>query len=293
MKRTVISLLMVLILMFSLTACGASTSLEGNVAYDKMEMENGSAVSDSALESPNLPEDRKLIRTVRTRAETDDLTAVMTQLEEKVSQFGGYLQQKEVYQGSSYRGTQYRNASLTIRIPAKDLDTFLSQLSSAAHVVSTNETVDDVTLYYIDVDSQLKALRTEEERLLAMMEKAENLADLLAIEQRLTQVQQEIQSVTSQLKALDSQIEYATIYLDLSEVVEYTPVEEKSTWQQIGDGFVDSLSDIWEGFVNFFVWVLANSPRLVLWGGIITVVVLLIRRANKRRKAKKNPPVTE
>lgn len=293
MKRTVISLLMVLILMFSLTACGASTGLEGNVAYDKMEMENGSAVSDSALESPNLPEDRKLIRTVRTQAETDDLTATMTQLEEKVSQFGGYLQQKEVYQGSSYRGTQYRNASLTIRIPAKDLDTFLSQLSSAAHVVSTNETVDDVTLYYIDVDSQLKALRTEEERLLAMMEKAENLADLLAIEQRLTQVQQEIQSVTSQLKALDSQIEYATIYLDLSEVVEYTPVEEKSTWQRIGDGFVDSLSDIWEGFVNFFVWVLANSPRLVLWGGIITVVVLLIRRANKRRKAKKNPPVTE
>ena len=189
MKRTVISLLMVLILMFSLTACGASTGLEGNVAYDKMEMENGSAVSDSALESPNLPEDRKLIRTVRTQAETDDLTATMTQLEEKVSQFGGYLQQKEVYQGSSYRGTQYRNASLTIRIPAKDLDTFLSQLSSAAHVVSTNETVDDVTLYYIDVDSQLKALRTEEERLLAMMEKAENLADLLAIEQRLTQVQ--------------------------------------------------------------------------------------------------------
>ena len=76
-------------------------------------------------------------------------------------------------------------------------------------------------------------------------------------------------------------------------MVEYTPVEEKSTWQRIGDGFVDSLSDIWEGFVNFFVWVLANSPRLVLWGGIITVVVLLIRRANKRRKAKKNPPVTE
>ena len=293
MKRTIFSLLMVFALLVSLTACGASTGMEANGAYDKMEMENGSAVSDSALESSTLPEDRKLIRTVRTQAETNDLTAVMTQLEEKVSQFGGYLQQKEVYQGSSYRGTQYRNASLTIRIPAKDLDTFLSQLSSAAHVVSTNETVDDVTLYYIDVDSQLKALRTEEERLLAMMEKAENLSDLLAIEQRLTQVQQEIQSVTSQLKALDSQIEYATIYLDLSEVVEYTPVEEKSSWQKIGDGFVESLSDIWDGFVNFFVWVLANSPHLVLWGGIITVVVLLIRRANKRRKAKKNPPVTE
>ena len=52
-----------------------------------------------------------------------------------------------------------------------------------------------------------------------------SLPDLLAIEQRLTQVQQEIQSVTSQLKALDSQIEYATIHLSISEVVEYDKLE--------------------------------------------------------------------
>ena len=288
MKRTIISLLMVLLLIFSLTACGASTSQESSGAYDK-NMSNGSAVSDSLAESgsPNLPADRKLIRTVRMQAETEDLTGVMTQLEQTLTQFGGYLQQKEIYQGSTYRGTQKRSAYLVIRIPAKDLDAFLVQLSGAAHVVSANESVDDVTLQYIDVDSQLKALRTEEERLLALMEKAESLADLLAIEQRLTQVQQQIQSVTSQLKALDSQIEYATIYLNLDEVVEYTPVEEESPWQKIGSGFMDSLSDIGTGFVDVFVFLIANSPRLVLLGGIAAVVILLIRRSKKRKKAKK------
>ncbi len=290
MKRTIFSLLIVLMLLFSLTACGASTSPMENGSYDKMEMESGNAVSDSVAATPNLPADRKLIRTVRTQAETDNLNDVLTQLEEKLTQFGGYLQQKEIYQGSTYRGTQRRNASLVIRIPAQDLNAFLSHLDGTAHIVSTNETVDDVTLHYIDVDSQLKALKTEEERLLALMEKAETLADLLAVEQRLTQVQQEIQSVTSQLKALDSQIEYATIHLSISEVVEYTPVEEKSPWQEIGDGFMESLSDIWEGFVDLFVFLVANSPWLVLWGGIVTVVILLIRRGNKRRKAKKTPP---
>lgn len=286
MKRTIISLLMVLTLIFSLTACGASTSQESSGAYDK-NMSNGSAVSDSLAESANLPADRKLIRTVRMQAETEDLDSVMTQLEQTLAQFGGYLQQKEIYQGSTYRGTQKRNAYLVIRIPAQDLDSFLAQLSGAAHVVSANESVDDVTLQYIDVDSQLKALRTEEERLLALMEKAESLADLLAIEQRLTQVQQQIQSVTSQLKALDSQIEYATIYLNLDEVVEYTPVEEESPWQKIGSGFMDSLSDIGTGFVDVFVFLIANSPRLVLLGGIAAVVILLIRRSKKRKKAKK------
>lgn len=291
MKRTIFSLLMVFALVFTLTACGASTSMESNGgAYDKMEMESSSTISDSSAAAPNLPADRKLIRTVRMQAETDDLNGVLSQLEQTLSQFGGYLQQKEIYQGSTYRGTQRRNANLVIRIPAQDLNAFLDHLSGAAHVVSSSETVDDVTLYYIDVDSQLKALRVEEERLLAMMEKAEILSDLLAIEQRLTQVQQEIQSVTSQLKALDSQIEYATIHLSISEVVEYTPVEEKSPWQEIGDGFMESLSDIGNGFVDVFVFLVANSPRLVLLGGIAVIVILLVRRSNKRRKAKKNPP---
>ena len=293
MKRTIFSLLMVLALLVSLTACGASTSpMEDNAysdkgAYGRVEMENSGSLAENPGAAQALPADRKLIRTVRMQAETEDLTGVMTQLEQTLTQFGGYLQQKEIYQGSTYRGTQKRSAYLVIRIPAKDLDAFLVKLSGTAHVVSTNESVDDVTLQYIDVDSQLKALRTEEERLLALMEKAESLADLLAIEQRLTQVQQQIQSVTSQLKALDSQIEYATIYLNLDEVVEYTPVEEESPWQQIGTGFVDSLSDIWSGFVAVFVFLLANSPRLLLLGGIAAVVVVIIRRRNKRKKAKK------
>jgi hypothetical protein len=290
MKRTIFSLLMVFALLFSLTACGASSSPMENGAYDKSEIASGGAVSDSYVESPKLPADRKLIRTVRMQAETDDLTDVLSALEEKLSQFGGYLQQKEIYQGSAYRGTQRRSANLVIRIPAQDLNAFLSHLNGSTHVISSNETVDDVTLHYIDVDSQLKALKTEEERLLTMMEKAENLSDLLAIEQRLTQVQQELQSIASQLKSLDSQIEYATIHLSVSEVVEYTPVEEETPWQRIGSGFMDSLSDIWVFLVDTFVFLIANSPRLVLLGGIAAVVILLIRRNKKRKKAKKNPP---
>ena len=291
MKRTIFSLLMVFALLVSLTACGASTSPMENGAYDKMESTGSIAENPGASQA--LPADRKLIRTVRMQAETEDLSGVIGQVEERLSQFGGYLQQKELYQGSAYRGTARRSASLVIRVPAKDLDVFLFHLNNSAHVVSTSESVDDVTLHYIDVDSHLKALQVEEQRLLSMMEKAENLSDLLAIEQQLTQVQQEIQSVGSQLKALDSQIEYATIHLSLDEVVEYTPVEEESPWKKIGTGFMDSISDIWNGIVDTFVFLVANSPRLVLLGGIAALAIVIIRRSNKRRKAKKSPPVTE
>ena len=293
MKRTILSFLMIFALLFAMSACGASTSPMENGAYDKMEMESSGAVSDAMSSTQVLPADRKLIRTVRMQAETEDLSGVIGQLEERLNQFGGYLQQKEIYQGSAYRDAVRRNASLMIRVPAKDLDIFLFHLNNSVHVISISESVDDVTLQYIDVDSQVKALKTEEERLLAMMEKAENLSDLLAIEKRLTQVQQELQSVASQLKALESQIEYATIHVSLSEVVEYTPVEEESPWQKIGTGFMDSLSDIWNGIVDTFVFLVANSPRILLLGGIAALVIVIVHRSNKRKKAKKNPPAAE
>ena len=287
MKRTIFSLLMVFALLVSLTACGASTSPMENGAYDKMESTGSIAENPGASQA--LPADRKLIRTVRMQAETEDLSGVIGQVEERLSQFGGYLQQKELYQGSAYRGTARRSANLVIRVPAKDLDVFLFHLNNSAHVVSTSESVDDVTLHYIDVDSHLKALQVEEQRLLSMMEKAENLSDLLAIEQRLTQVQQEIQSVGTQLKALDSQIEYATIHLSISEVVEYTPVEEESTWQKIGTGFMDSLSDIGNGFVDVFVWLIVASPYLAVFAVLAAIAVVIFKKLHRRKKRKQEP----
>lgn len=290
-----LALVLSLLLLLTLAACGGS-SKDSAAAMDSMEsvreevgMSNGSLTTDSAGSTAALPADRKLIRTVSMDAETEELDPLLTALDEKIAALGGYVESRNVYNGSTYSSRRYRHADLTVRIPADTLDGFVEHVSGVSNVVSSNETIDDVTLTYVDTEARVAALETEQERLLALMEQAESLSDLLEIESRLTDVNYQLESWASQLKSLENQVSYATVHLYVTEVQEYTPVAEKTTWQRITEGFVDSLEGIWDGAVEIFVWVLANSPYLVLFGGIAAAVcVLLKKRKKKVAKAPRN-----
>ena len=287
------AIVLALVLVLSLSACGGSSkdAMEMEPAYGTPnEMANGSLTTDSESKAV-LPADRKLIRTFHISAETEELDTLLTALDKKIAELDGYVETREVYNGSTYASRRYRHADLTIRIPAENVDGFVEHVKGASNVVSSNESIDDVTLTYVDTESRVQALETEQDRLLELMAKAETMADLLEVESRLTDVRYELESYTSRLKALENQVSYATVHLAISEVQEYTPVAEKTTWQRIAEGFVDSLEGIWDGAVEIFVWVLANSPYLVLFGGIGTVVVILLRK--RKKQVKKAPRKNE
>ena len=288
-----LTLLLALVLIFPLTACGGSSKDSAVMENDFIAPQapaNGSLTTDSKA-TVDLPADRKLIRTFRINAETEELDTLLTALDKKIAELDGYVETREVYNGSTYASRRYRHADLTIRIPAENVDGFVEHVKGASNVVSSNESIDDVTLTYVDTESRVKALETERDRLLELMAKAETMADLLEVESRLTDVRYELESYASRLKALENQVSYATVHLAISEVQEYTPVAEKTTWQRIAEGFVDSLEGIWDGAVEIFVWVLANSPSLVLFGGIGTVVVIFLRK--RKKQVKKAPRKNE
>lgn len=287
-SRKLLALLLALVMATALAACGGSSSESAAMDYavEEIEMANGSLTSDSTA-AVELPADRKLIRTFSINAETEELDTLLAALNDKVADLGGYVENRNVYNGSSYSSRRYRYADLTIRIPAENVDGFVEHVNGVSNVVSSDETVDDVTLTYVDTETRVAALETEQARLLALMDQAETLSDLLEIESRLTEVNYQLESVASRLKALENQVSYATVHLYISEVQEYTPVAEKTTWQRITEGFVDSLEGIADGAVEILVWVLANSPYLVLFGGIAAVVLILARK--RKRKVKKAP----
>ena len=89
----------------------------------------------------------------------------------------------------------------------------------------------------------------------------------------------------SQLRTYDNKISYSTVYLDIEEVRELTPVVEETVWQRISGGFVKSIQSVADGFVEFVIWLLVNSPFLVIWTVVITLVVLLLRFGRKKRVA--------
>jgi len=304
--RRILTVLLTLALLLSLTACGGSSKAERapgaamdnyyaeTMAPAEMKGEYGLTDSSSAAGS-SLPADRKMIRTIHINAETEDLTVLTDLLTERISALGGYVEAKELYNGSSYGGYVRRNLTMTVRIPAEKADEFTAKVSENANVVSSNESVDDVTLQYVDTESHVKALETEQERLLALLEKAESLKDILTLEERLTSVRYQLERYASQLRTLQNQVSYATIHLSVTEVKEYTPVvtEEPTAWERISQGFVRSLKDIAEGMTEFFIWVAVNSPYLLIWGAIAGIVLFIIGRKRgwriRRRKAAKKP----
>ena len=257
-------------------------------ANGNLDMESG--ITDSAAGATDTtvtPQNQKLIRTIRLDAETEDMDILLSQVEKRVVELGGYVEAREIYNGSMYNSKRYRNASLTIRIPAAKLDSFVDHVGQVSNITNNVETTDDVTLQYVSIESRIKALQIEEERLLELLAQADNMSDLLTIESRLTDVRYELENITSQLRVLENKVNYGTIHLDVSEVVEYTEPEPENGWQRMGKGFVNSLKGLGNGLKEFFIWLVTALPYLVLIGGIVVAVIFIIR-GSVRRKRRKN-----
>lgn len=257
--------------------------------WDMAAEEAGSA--SGSTETPQVQDtNRKLIKNVDMDVETEEFDTLLDKMEKKVDSLGGYVESSYTYNGSSYYGSNNRNASMTIRIPAEKLDDFLSEVAESSNVISRNDSVTDITLQYVDMESHKKALLAEQDRLLELMEQVETIEDIITLESRLSEVRYQIESMESQLRTYDNQVSYSTIYLNINEVTKLTPVKEQSTWEKISTGFVESLYGVGTGILNFIIRFIISLPYLVVWAIVIFVIVLiikLIRKSMKKRKEKK------
>lgn len=298
-----LALLLALALLF--TGCAAKHS--GGVmneAPGNLDAGNGIYNESEKMEtSVGIEDNRKLIRTITMEAETADLDSILADLDAQLATLGGYVQNKSVQNG---RNGSYRHATLTLRIPADKVDQFVGHVEDSTNILTSDETAEDVTLKYAATESRIKALETKESRLLELMAKAESLNDLLTLENQLATTRQELETVRSQLKVYDSLIDYGTIKLTITEVKEFTVVEEEeepTAWQRIGTGFVNSVKGVWTILTEIFIFLVIALPYLAIPGGIVLVVFLVRRkkygvyfktpRAKKPRKTPDEPPATE
>ena len=292
------TLSLALLLIFSLVGCASEATSRDYAANMEMATEAVEAPMEPGMDmtlnraDSQLPQGRKWIVTVNMSAETEDLNAALEQITQQVTQLGGYLEGQNIHNGSRKNNLPSRNANLTVRIPADQVHIFTQQVGQLTHVVSTNQETRDVTTAYVDTESRLKALEVEQQRLMELMTKAETMADLLEIEERLTQVCYELENVASQLRTYDNLVDFATVYLRIDEVIEYTPVaqKEESLGEQMGNGFVSSLKSIGKFFVNLLVFLVSNLPYLLLLAGAVILTLWLMRRYRKNHPAKKSAP---
>ena len=218
----------------------------------------------------------------------------MSNIKSKVDSLGGYIEQSDIYNGSYQSNYRSRSASLKIRIPAQKLDDFVDLVAVSSNITNKSESVEDVTLQYVDLESHKRALRAEEESLIAMLKKAEKIEDIVAIQSQLTSVRYQIESMESQLRTYDNKIQYSTIWLNVEEVAHYEPYEPKTPGQRIREGFTRNVHNVLDGIENFFIEFVIAIPlilvSLFIIAAGIAVLAVIIRVTDKYIKKKKDTP---
>ena len=267
-----------------------SYAQEAEIAEEDAASEEGGAETKAEEVSENPQAGRKLITTMTLSAETEYFDDLMGNLERQVEELGGYIENSNQWNGSvDYYGNRRsnRSASLTIRIPAEKLDGFVALMEENSNITNKSGEVEDVTLAYVDLESHKKALLTEEERLLELLEMAETVEDLISIEDKLANVRYQLESMESQLRTYDNKINYSTVYLDIQEVERLTPPEDITTWGRIKNGFSENLYGLGVDIENIFVGVIINIPYILAWLVVLAVVLLIVVLLLRREKKKK------
>ena len=296
-----------------LSACGHSASSSadyartesvaaGSMYYEEPAMapeeaydigDNGQAglFGEEIAEVPD--SSRKLIKNVSLDVETEDIDELDRAVIDKTNALGGYIEREnksgKQSSGSSYSGRRY--ASYTIRIPAGRIDEFVEDISGKSNVLSQSSYVEDITLNYVDMESRVSSLETQRDRLLAMLESAKTVEDMIYIESELSNVRYQLESYGSQLRLYDNLVSYATVNLSVSEVLKLTDTTVPQTaGERIRKGISTSFVNVVEGIGEFFINLIIILPYLILLAIIVLIIlgiVFLCIKAGRKHAEKR------
>lgn len=276
----------------SVSAAG-DTMADYDYGYDEAEFAGeapavpgaGPSVSNEVNVDP--AKGRLLIRTVSMSTETKTIDKVKADVESQIRELGGYIENSSM--SGTGKNRDLRTIYYTIRIPADKLDSLITTVGNSCTVLSSSENTSDVTLEYVDTKARVESLRVEYDQLIKLLADAKDLDNILILQNRLTEVRYQIESSESRIRVLENQVQYATLNLQISEVLEETEIEEPHVityGERVGEQF----KDMWEGtvefFQNFLLGLIAAIPFLVFMG-IVAVIIIVIVFAVRKKKMKR------
>ncbi len=240
--------------------------------------------------------DRKIIRTVSMNCESKAFDDAVTLILDTLAAHDGYVE------ASSSSGTtnaksvaaaeptgQARRIYYTLRVPAEKLDSFLNALrmNGSIHILSQDMSSSEITGNYYDTKTRLETLTAEKNSLTAMLAgftDYSNISDMLAVQERLYDVIEEMEALQTKLNLYDSQVALSTVTLSLREVLEYTVVEEPTFGERIGEAFTESWTAFGRGCQDFAVWFVSAFPTLLILAVLGGVVIFLLIRARRNKR---------
>ena len=278
-RRILLFASVVMIFLFLLSACsmsskdinydsGASTHEAPTEDWDVAESEDASYDDDMAREELGFAgqgiQPDKVITTIHLGFETEEFDDFTSDLEELIRENEGYIEYSDIWYGGSNR--TYRRGDYVIRIPKEKLNKFKDNAREIGNLINESTSREDVTSQYRDTESRLKVVETKEERILALLEKADIMADIIELERELSNIIYEKEYLTADLMGLDDRIDYSTVNLNVEEVERYSNTDE------LGSGLGRRIKNAIKESLHFF----ATSMESLLVGLVYLVPFLII-----------------
>ena len=154
---------------------------------------------------------KQVISQASVALEVSDVSTAVNQVETLAQNLQGSVDNM-----SSSGSQNQQQANLTIRVPANQFLAALNQLQTMGTVESQNINTQDVTQQYIDLQAQLTSAQLEEQSLQAILAKATTVSDEIAIQQQLTQVISQVESLQGQINYMQNQVAMSTITVSLN-----------------------------------------------------------------------------
>lgn len=280
-RRSLIALLAATLLLVPLTACSGGGDSGGSGGSLSERASDGAATfseaADAAAPAAAAP---SIIRTGAISIEVTDPAESAVAARRIAESMGGYVESETVDRSGESGG-----AYLTVRVPADRIDEAFSKLDEVGRVTSQSSSADDVTTVHADLKARVAALETSVARLADLMSGAASTSELLEAEAALSERQQELDGLRAQLKALENQVDLATIQVSL-ETKSALPAGGPSTFWQ---GLLTGLDSLVAAASGSLVALGILLPWLVVAALVALVVVLVVRAARRHRRRRPAP----
>ena len=233
--------------------------------------------TSSSSQADLIKETAMIIRDASLSVKVSSLEDFNTSLIKEVDKYDGYFERSEI-NNFEYDYQEERYAYFTIRLPQDHLDDFLDTLDKSATITSKSITSEDVSLEYIDVKAKLSALETEKESLENLLENATTVSEIIEINDRLTDVQHELDSTTGQKNYLESRVSYSTITITASQsrTLEHPFIDKLQL--NFGQRFLDGLSTA----INILTTVIVSLPVIIVVVFLGFIAFAILRKIFKK-----------
>ena len=242
--------------------------------------------------------DRLVIKNASLSIAVNDPLKSMDTISHMAVSMGGFVVTADMYQQSLSNGVKVPQVSMTIRVPAERLDEALTTIKAETDqpIISENESSQDVTAEYTDLNSRLTNLQAAEKQLQEIMASATRTEDVLSVYSQLVSVREQIELIKGQMQYYKQSAALSSISVQLIANAAVQPITIAG-WQPVGVAkeALQSLINTLQSIANFGIRlaILYLPVLLVIFvpiGLIIWGIVSLARRGRKPKVAPTTAP---